>query len=344
MKIRVGVTGVGHRGIGLTRTLAKMEDVVLVALADLDPQRLQRAAREFGVDKTFTLLSDMLESVSLDAVLILTPDLAHHPQTLKSLEAGVHVLVEKPPAYTVAETEEMAAAAERAGKHLMVAWNRIFALRRVKELFAQDPPEVVTINFVRPNPAYLALIRNHVVDPLHFICGEPSAIVAQGAMFNAQQEGHVLASIRFQNGALGQLTSSFGTGGHSEQFAAYGNGYAVFIEATGRGQGRIMRGGQEVESLGPVDSTQLQLRHFIYCIKEDKEPLTSGREAVRIVRFMWAIMDAAGIGMPALPDDGRGWLLWCTCGERVIPNLEQCPKCGQEWAGWALPIEMVKKI
>ena len=343
MKIRVGVAGVGHRGLGLTRILAAMEDVALVALADLDAPRLQRAAREFKVDRTFAYLGQMLDSVRLDAVLILTPDLAHHPQTLRSLAAGVHVLVENPPAYTVAETEEMAAAAEKAGKHLMVAWNRIFALQRVKEIFAQAPPEVAMANFVRPNPSYLALIRNHLVDVLYFICGEPAHIVAHGRMFNEEQEGHVLASIRFQNGTLGQLTSSFGAGGQSEQFTAYGDGHSVFVETTGRGQGRIVRGGQEEEVLGPVDSAALQLRHFIDCIKEDKEPLTCGREAVRIIRFMWAILDAAGLGMPPLPADGRGWLLWCTCGDRIVPNLEQCPQCGREWAGWSLPIEMIKK-
>ena len=215
MKIRVGVAGVGHRGLGLARNLAKMEDVDLVALADLSPQRLQSAAQEFGVEKTFSLLSDMLDSVKLDAVLILTPDLAHHPQTLHSLEAGVHVLVEKPPAYTVAETEDMAAAAEKAGKHLMVAWNRTYALLRVKELFADEPPEVVLANYVRPEPAYLGLIRNHIVDPLYFLCGEPAEVSAQCDMFSAQQEGHTLANIRFQCGAVGSMISSFGSGGRS---------------------------------------------------------------------------------------------------------------------------------
>jgi len=343
MTVRVGVVGVGHRGIGHLRALARIEDASLVALADLNSQRLQRAAQEFGVDKTFTLLSEMLENAKLDAVLILTPDLAHHPQTIKSLEAGVHVLVEKPPAYTVEETQEMAATAERAKKHLMVAWNRTFALLRVKELFAQQPPEVVLADYVRPNPIYLGIVRGHVITPLYFICGEPADIAAQGEMFDKQQEGHLLASIRFQNGTLGQLTSSYGTGAHSEQFTAYGNGYSVFVASTGQGKGRIMRGGKEVESFGPVDTTQLQLRHFIDCIKEDKEPLNSGREAVQIMRFIWGIMDAAGIGMPPIPDDGRGWLLWCICGAKVIPNREKCPQCGLEWAGWSLPVDMVRK-
>ncbi len=343
MKIRVGVAGVGHRGLGLARSLAKLEDVELAALADLSPQRLEAAAQEFDVDRTFSLISEMLESTALDAVLILTPDLAHHAQTLHSLDAGVHVLVEKPPAYTVAETEEMAEAAAKAGKHLMVAWNRTYALLRVKKFFGDEPPEVILANYVRPEPAYLGLVRNHIVDPLYFLCGEPAEITAQCDMFSAQQEGHTLANIRFRCGAAGSMISSFGSGGHSEQLTAYGNGYSVFIDSTSRGSGRIMRGRQVVESLDPVDSSAVQIRHFIDCIKEDKEPLTSGRRAVRIVRFIWDVMDAAGMGIPPLPEGKPGWLLWCMCGDKVISNLERCPRCGQEWAGWSLPVETIKR-
>ncbi|MDE0633813.1 MAG: Gfo/Idh/MocA family oxidoreductase [Caldilineaceae bacterium] len=343
MKIRVGVAGVGHRGLGLARSLAKLEDVELAALADLSPQRLADAAKEFNVDRTFSLISEMLESVKLDAVLILTPDLAHHPQTLHSFEVGVHVLVEKPPAYTVAEVEEMAAAAEKAGKHLMVAWNRTYALLRVKELFGDEPPEVLLANYVRPEPAYMGLVRNHIVDPLYFLCGEPAEVTAQSDMFSAQREGHTLANIRFQGGAVGSMTSSFGSGGHSEQLTAYGNGYSVFIDSTSRGNGRVMRGRQVIETLDPVDSGAVQIRHFIDCIKEDKEPLTSGRKAVRIVRFIWEIMDSAGMGIPPLPEGEPGWLLWCMCGDKVISNVERCPRCGQEWAGWSLPVETIRR-
>jgi predicted dehydrogenase len=175
------------------------------------------------------------------------------------------------------------------------------------------------------------------------MCGDPADIVAQGRMFDEQKEGHLVASIRFKSGALGQLTASFGTGGSSEQFTAYGNGYTVFVEPTSRPRVRIMRGGKEVESYGPLDTMDIQLRHFIDCVKEDREPLTSARHAVRIMRFTWALMDAAGFGIPAVPNDGRGWVLWCTCGDRVIPKLESCPKCGQEWGGHSLPVEDVRR-
>ena len=88
MKVRVGVVGVGHRGIQIARSAAALDDVTVAALADLDEGRLNDAASEFGVDRTFTLLSQMLESVDLDAVLVLTPDLAHRDQAIAALDEG----------------------------------------------------------------------------------------------------------------------------------------------------------------------------------------------------------------------------------------------------------------
>ena len=182
----------------------------------------------------------------------------------------------------------------------MVAWNRTYALQRVKEIFGDEPPEVLLANYVRPEPAYMGLVRNHIVDPLYFLCGEPAEVTAQCDMFSAQREGHTLANIRFESGAVGSMTSSFGSGGHSEQLTAYGNGYSVFIDSTSRGNGRIMRGGQVIETLDAVDSSAVQIRHFIDCIKDDKEPLTSGRVAVRIARFIWRYHGLGRHGDPAV--------------------------------------------
>ena len=344
MKARVGIVGVGHRGIQIARSAAALDDVTVAALADLDEDRLASAASELGVDERFALLSQMLESVDLDAVLVLTPDLAHRDQAIAALEAGKHVLVEKPPAYTVEDTQAMADAADSAGKRMMVAWNRTFGLLRAKEVFGQDGPEVVMADYVRPGPAYLALIRIHIVNPLHFMCGRPAEIAAHGEMHDATQEGNVVASIRFESGALGQMTASHGTGGHSERFTAYGGGWSVFIDRTSRGDGRIMRDGEIVEELRPVDTVAAQMRHFIDCVKTDTEPLNSGRDAVEVMKMTHAIMDAAGFGVPPPPGDRRGWLLWCGCGTRVVPGAASCPDCGAAWGGWALTTEDVMQV
>ena len=344
MKLRFGVTGVGHRGMTLARTLARMDDAAIVGLADLDAGRLDAAASEFAVDQTFSLVSEMVDSMDLDAVLVLTPDAAHHPQTIRCLEAGVHVLVEKPPAYTVAETKEMAVAADSAGKHLMVGWNRTYALQRVKELFGDEPPAVVMADFVRPDPAFLGLIRNHLVDPLYYLCGLPDQIVAAGNMADESREGNTVASLRFKGGSLGQVTLSLGAGGRSESLTAFGNGYSVFIDSTSTGAGTVVRGGKVVETLEPIDSIELQIRHFIDCVREDREPLTSGGRAVEIMEFIQGVMDAAGTTTTSFaPDAGDGWITWCGCGDKIVPGLASCPNCGQEWEGWSMPVEQVRR-
>ncbi len=345
MTIRVGIAGVGHRGIQLARAAAALDDVAVTALADLDESRLAVAAREFGVDAAFPLLSQMLDSVELDAVLVLTPDLAHKDQAITALEAGRHVLVEKPPAYTVADTQAMADAADRAGKHMMVAWNRTFGLLRAKEIFGETGPDVVMADYARPNPAYLSLVRIHVVNPLHFMCGRAAEIRAHGEMSDETQEGNVVASIRFESGALGQMTASHGSGGRSERFTAYGGGYSVFIDNTSSGAGRVLRGGKVVEELEPVDTVAAQMRHFMDCVRNDTPPLNSGRDAVEIMKMTHAIMDAAGFVVPDMPEGRRGWLLWCGgCGAKVIADAASCPECGADWGGWSMSRQKIMQV
>ena len=199
-------------------------------------------------------------------------------------------------------------------------------------------------DYVRPGPAYLALVRIHIVNPLHFMCGLPADIVAQGEMYDETQEGNLLASIRFSGGGLGQMTASHGTGGHSERFTAYGGGWSVFIDQTSRGNGRVVRDGEVVEELPAVDTVAAQMRHFIDCVKTDTEPLNSGRDAVEVMEMTHAIMDAAGFGVPPPPGDRRGWLLWCGCGAKVVPGADSCPDCGAAWGGWSLTTEDVMRV
>ena len=344
MTIRIGAIGLGHRGFKLTQTVSTFDDVDVVALADIDSGRRKDAADKFGVTNTFEHLSQMLDSVELDAVLILTPDLGHKPQTIAALKSGCHVLVEKPPSYSLSDTKEMAQVSFDTGKQMMVAWNRTFGLLRLKEIFNNQPPDILIADYARPNPAYLSLIRTHIVNPFYYLCGNPEKILASGTMFDEIQEGNIAASIQFKNGAIGQLTASHGSGAHSERLTAFGSGYSVFIDRTGNGTGQVFSGGKLIETLQPVDTVKLQMRHFIDCVKNDKEPLNSARDAVAIMKMTHGIMESAGFTITEQPKDSRGWLLWCGCGGKVVANVKECPECGQQWAGWSIPPDKVMKV
>ena len=93
---------------------------------DLNLQRAQELAEKFG-GKAFASVEELLSDPSIDAVSVCVANFAHAEMTIKALEAGKHVLCEKPMAVTLAECEAMVAAAKKAGKHLMIGHNQRLA-------------------------------------------------------------------------------------------------------------------------------------------------------------------------------------------------------------------------
>lgn len=124
-KVRVGVvgTGIGRLHIQGYRQL-KTADVI--AVADLDRDRAESVAREYGIPRVFTGYQGLLEMDEIDAVSVCTPNCLHSEITVAALRAGKHVLCEKPLAVTVAEGKEMVEAARKSGKKLMIALNQRF--------------------------------------------------------------------------------------------------------------------------------------------------------------------------------------------------------------------------
>ena len=119
-RLRAGVIGVGAIAqIMHLPYLRELDDrFQIAALCDVDPVVLAEVGRQYGVDRLFASTDELLDE-PLDVVLILSSG-DHAPVTIAALERGLHVLVEKPLAYTLRETDEVVAAAERAGKTLMV--------------------------------------------------------------------------------------------------------------------------------------------------------------------------------------------------------------------------------
>jgi predicted dehydrogenase len=122
--LRVGVVGAGW--FASRRHLPELvehPEVELVALCRRSPEPLARLAKWFGVARTYTEPETMLAEAELDAVLVCSPHNLHHDHTVACLDAGCHVLLEKPMAITGAEARDLVARAEAAGKILDVAYN-----------------------------------------------------------------------------------------------------------------------------------------------------------------------------------------------------------------------------
>src|SRR6266550_1710146 len=134
-RLRVGVIGCGLIAqvmhLNYLRELSDRFEVT--AVCDLSAEVRAACAREYGAAEQYESWQELLTR-PLDAVLVLTSG-SHAPIAVAAAEAGLHVLVEKPMCFSVAEGQEMVAAADRAGKLLMVGYNKRYdpAYRRLIE-------------------------------------------------------------------------------------------------------------------------------------------------------------------------------------------------------------------
>ncbi|OPX24837.1 MAG: hypothetical protein B1H02_02605, partial [Candidatus Latescibacteria bacterium 4484_107] len=107
MAFRIGIIGTGIMGKAGGRIFQLIEDVEVTALADLSEKNLTEAAAELQVSATYSSYQDMLEKEQLDAVYVATPDMYHRAPVIDSLEAGCHVIVEKPMTTRQEDAEEI---------------------------------------------------------------------------------------------------------------------------------------------------------------------------------------------------------------------------------------------
>ena len=126
-KVRVGIIGCGGIANGKHMpSLHKIEQVEMVAFCDLIEERANLAAARYGSRdaKVYTNYKKLLEDKSIDVVHVCTPNRSHGFITVHSLEAGKHVMCEKPMAKTYADAKKMLEASERTGKKLTIGYQQ----------------------------------------------------------------------------------------------------------------------------------------------------------------------------------------------------------------------------
>jgi predicted dehydrogenase len=123
-KVRIGVVGAGTISDSHLSAYAARDDVELVAVADLNADRARKRQQEYGFTDFHDTAAALFARDDVDAVSICTWNNSHAELAIAALEAGKHVLCEKPLCKTVAEAEQVAQAVERTGKHLEIGYVR----------------------------------------------------------------------------------------------------------------------------------------------------------------------------------------------------------------------------
>ncbi|WP_025028625.1 Gfo/Idh/MocA family protein [Caldalkalibacillus mannanilyticus] len=127
--VRIAMIGCGGIATGKhLPSLKKLKQVELVAFYDIDTERAQKAAQEFGIPeaKVYQSYEELLQDQTIDVVHVCTPNDSHAPISIAAMEAGKHVMCEKPMAKTAAEARQMLAVAKKTGKKLSISYQNRF--------------------------------------------------------------------------------------------------------------------------------------------------------------------------------------------------------------------------
>lgn len=322
--VRVAVCGAGYWGPNLIRNFAACQDTELVAVCDRDEARLERALRNYpGVDAVRDF-DELLGRDDVDAVAIATPVDTHAPMGLAALRAGKHVLVEKPLAGSVREAEQLVAAAKEAGRVLMVDHTFIYSgpVQKIKEIL--DSGELGELYFIDSVRINLGLFQHdvnvvwdlapHDLSILDHLVGRlPRSLSAFGSCHaNEMNEIEDVAylNLDFTRGLLASFHVNWLSPVKVRHFIIGGSNKSIVyddLEPTERvkvyDRGITINGDVEARRgvlvgyrtgdvwsphIPQVEPLAKMVQHFAECVRDDKEPMTSGEAGLRVVRILEA--------------------------------------------------------
>ena len=211
-KLRVGVVGVGHIGKNHARLYAELEKGQFAALYDIDRAKAAQLAQEFG-----TVAATSLEDFSqrVDAASIATPTNSHFEVARVLLDAGKHLLIEKPIADKTADASELAKLASERGLVLQVGHVERFnpVLSALEERLTH--PRFIEAHRLSPYPnrstdigVVLDLMIHDLEIILHLVRSPVQTIDAVGVPVLSRGEDIANARLRFENGCVANITSS----------------------------------------------------------------------------------------------------------------------------------------
>jgi len=239
---RVDDIAVAVIGCGLHSTTSILPSVRhaamrLVAVCDLDEGRAELARRQFGAERAYRSLEEVLARTDLDAVVVVGPPELHVSAGIAALESGRHVFIEKPPGTSVTDALQLQRASQLARKHVMVGFmkRRASAYRLVKQVIAQKEFGAVTsvqLTYAHWPVAGLRLhlvdMSIHALDLVRWLVGDPSRFT----VYKREVGGnHVLAlMLEHSPPAVSYLDLSAFQPGVQERLVVTGEGAVVRVE------------------------------------------------------------------------------------------------------------------
>ena len=302
--VNIGVVGTGMMGNFHLRTYAAMKDVNLVGVFDIDPIRAEKMATQYNC-KAFDDLDELAKNVH--AVSVVTPSISHAEVASRLLEKGIPCLIEKPLATTEEDCKKLIDIAKKNNTLLAVGHIERFnpAIEKLSQILKNTLPTIQEIHAQRMSLASARITDVDVIEDLmihdieitlSLINSPVTKVVAQG--FD-DGHNHACALLKFANNAFANITASRITKDKIrtlDVLTDVGHFSLDYINQT-----------LELRAPGlPVLDTNvstvvnnisvfaepplmLELKHFVDCVQNHKEPRVSGEQALNALRVVWQI-------------------------------------------------------
>ena len=329
-KVKAAVVGLGWPGMQHLKGYTIDPRSEVIAVCDLDEKRTQEVAKEHDIPNTYTNYLEMLENKDIDAVSVCLPNFLHAPIAIDALNAGKHVLCEKPPARSAQEAREMADAAHQNSKTLMYALVQRFGgnSQKLKQLVQEGELGDVYFGkaayvrrrgipigkggwFVdkeRSGGGALIDIGVHALDCVWWLMGSPRPVGVMGAAYSHfshlvpedvkyDVDDATFAQILFENGATVILETTWSLnlpGDNYIKIAGTKAGATLnpFMLYTEE-DGKELNKQLEAPSINGFDE---EVKHFVGCIVDGTEPISSAEQGVMLMQMLDGIYESSEKG------------------------------------------------
>jgi len=320
--ISIGVIGYGYWGPNLVRNFADTHNAKLVAVADLEPRRLEVVQRRYPAVSTTTRFQDLLADPAVDAVAIATPVATHFELGMAVLKAGKHLWLEKPMAETSLQARKLVDEAAERQLTLYVDHTFIYtgAIRTMGEIIRSgDLGRVYYYDSIRVNlglfqrdVSVISDLAVHDFAILDYFLGEhPTAVSASGINhFPGTPENLAFITLFYDSGTIAHTNVSWLApvkvrqvliGGSkkmityddlelSEKVKVYDKGVSFTDDPAKIHEMRVgyRTGDMWAPKLDTTEALAVGCGHFVDCIEKGTSPETDGRMGMRIVELIEA--------------------------------------------------------
>lgn len=333
--LNVGVIGLGM-GKSHAQAVKETEGACLYSLCETNPTRLAEVSKLLDVNHSYTDYRDMIADPALDAVIIATPDQEHRKMILDCLDAGKHIMCEKPLALTREDCTAIVEAVKKSDRKFMVGQICRFTpgFRKAKEIidsgaigeltfveseYAHDYAHIYAGGSWRSDPVRNGVVGGgcHAVDLLRWIAGDPEEIMAYGthktfADVTPYDDTHI-AVMKFPNNVIGKVFVSISCKrDYTMRSVFYGTKGTIITDNTNPYltvfKQEIFPGmdNHTLPITVPVNladhNTAGEFKEFYDTIVNDLPVKTSVFEGANTIAACMAIMDSVESGKPIEPE------------------------------------------